>query len=198
MNIFGQPQIEGIDSSDVRERLNDDVDLFRSMLKRLLDEFSDIAIPVAAPDPAALAAHAGRLHKLRGSAGMLGAKAIQSLAGDAEAACASGEVEQAAHLATSLATLLHQLRCSAAPAFTAALAQVYEPARPSSGELEPQVLHDFVGLLRQHNLCALDRFSAISPQLRQLLGKELYERVRDDMDNLRFTDAANTLEARPR
>jgi len=190
------PQIEGIDLTDVRERLNDDFDLFRSMLKRLLDEFSDMAISVAAQDPAALAAHAGRLHKLRGSAGMLGAKTIESLAGDAEAACANGEVEQAAHLASSLATQLHQLQQSAAPVFRAALAQADEPAQPGSAELEPQVLHDLVRLLRQQNLCALDRFSALSPQLRQLLGREVHELVRDHMDNLRFSEAASTLEAK--
>ena len=130
------PEIEGIDSSDARERLSDDFDLFRSMLKRLLDEFSDVAIPAVAEDPVALAVHAGRMHKLRGSAGMLGAKAIQQLAGEAEAACAAGEVERAARLATRLATMLQRLEQSAAPVFEAARAQAEDAALTSGGELE--------------------------------------------------------------
>ena len=40
----------------------------------------------ALPHPAALAAHAGRMHKLSGSAGMLGARGIQQLASKAETA----------------------------------------------------------------------------------------------------------------
>ena len=80
------PEITGIDAADVRARLGDDLELFGSMLGHLFDEFSDVAIPATTNDPAVLADHAGRMHKLRGSAGMLGAKTIQALAAEA-AAC---------------------------------------------------------------------------------------------------------------
>jgi CheY-like chemotaxis protein len=188
------PEIEGIDSSDARERLSDDFGLFRSMLKRLLDEFSDVAIPLVAQDPRALAVHAGRLHKLRGSAGLLGAKAIQQLAGEAEAACAAGQLELAAHLATRLATELQRLERSANPLLEAARAQADDAALADGDALEPRALADLVDLLRQQSLSALDRFNAISPQLRRRLGKESFERVRDHIDNLRFSDAARALE----
>ena len=53
---------------------------------------------------------------------------------------------------------------------------------------------DLIDLLRQQSLSAMDRFSSISRQLQSLLGKESYELVRDHVDNLRFSDAANALE----
>jgi CheY-like chemotaxis protein/two-component sensor histidine kinase len=189
------PEIEGIDSSDARARLSDDFGLFRSMLKRLFDEFSDVAIPTVARDPVALAVHAGRMHKLRGSAGMLGAKAIQQLAGEAEAACAAGAVERAAQLATKLAAQLQQLHQQAAPTFMAGRAQAEEAVLPGGGELEPQALADFIALLRGQSLSAMDRFTSISPQLRRSLSKGSYELVRDHIENLQFSDAAEALEA---
>jgi len=187
------PEIDGIDSNDARTRLSDDFDLFRSMLKRLLDEFSHVEMPAPAAGLAALAVHAGRMHKLRGSAGMLGAKTIQQLAGEAEAACTAGEVAQATDLAAALGSRLQALRQSAAPALAAAQAAAEEA--PASGpRLEPQALADFVDLLRQQSLSAMDRFSSLSPQLRQLLSKGSYEAVREHIDNLQFTDAADALE----
>jgi HPt (histidine-containing phosphotransfer) domain-containing protein len=188
------PEIDGIDSSDVRERLSNDFVLFQSMLKRLLDEFSDVAIPAMARDPVALALYMGRMHKLKGSAGVLGAKTIQQLAGEAETACVAGEVERAGHFATKLSAQLRRLRQSAAPTLMAR-AQAEKTARPSGGDLEPRALAELVDLLRQQSLSAMQRFTSISPQLRGVLGKDSYELVRAHIDNLRFSDAANALEA---
>jgi PAS domain S-box-containing protein len=105
------PKIEGIDSADARGRWCEDVDLFRSMLGRCLDEFSDIDAP-AEPD-----VQTARLHKLRGGAAMLGAKAVQQLAADAEAACSSGEVTRSAALAGELSHEIERLRVASAKAF---------------------------------------------------------------------------------
>jgi PAS domain S-box-containing protein len=189
------PDIEGIDSTDARTRLSDDFDLFRSMLKRLLAEFSHIPIPTVADAPAALAIHTGRMHKLRGSAGMLGAKAIQQLAGEAEAACAAGEIDRAAHLATILATQLQLLSSSAAPVLEAACVEGAEVAPRIGGELQPQELTSLVRQLRQKSLSAMDHFSSMSPQLRQVLSKDSFEQVRDHIENLQFDDAVRVLEA---
>jgi len=186
-------EIEGIDSSDARGRLGGDFDLFRSMLKHLFAEFSDIAIPAVAMEPAVLATHGGRMHKLRGSAGMLGAKAIHQLAGEAEAACVAGEVDLASDLAASLAALLQRLKESAAPALNASYGNTEEEVA-SEEELEPRALADLVDLLRQQSLSAMDRFRTISPQLRRHLSASSYELVRDHIDNLQFSDAATALE----
>jgi PAS domain S-box-containing protein len=188
------PEIEGIDSDDARERLSNDFGLFKSALKRLLDEFSDVAIPAGAKDPAILAIHAGRMHKLRGSSGLLGAKAIQRLAGDAEAACAASEVELAVQLAKRIAAQLQRMRRSAATAFKAARGSAERTAPPRDSELEPHAIADFVNLLRQQSLSAVDRFSFISPLLLRLLGKDLFDLVGNCIDNLQFSDAADALE----
>jgi CheY-like chemotaxis protein len=191
------PEIEGIDAFDASERLSNDFGLFRSMLKRLLDEFADVSIPVAGEGSTELAVHAGRMHKLRGSAGMLGAKAIHQLAGEAEAACVGGDAARSAHLATRLATKLLHLRQRAAPALVVAAPIPAEAeSAPISGDaLEPEVLAAFVDLLRQQSMSAIDCFSGLSPQLRRLLSRGSFELLRGHMDNLQFSDAARALEA---
>jgi len=189
------PEIEGIDAHDARERLGDDFALFISMLKRLLDEFSGVAVSTHADEPAALAVDAHRMHKLRGSAGMLGAKTIQKLAGEAEAACAAGDADRATRVALQLATQLQRLRECASPALLAAQARADAVVLPIGPALEPQDLADFVALLRQQSLSATDRFSSLSPQLRRLLSKDSFELVRGHIENLQFSDAAKALEA---
>ena len=134
------------------------------------------------------------MHKLVGSAGTLGATAIQQLAGEAEAACVAGEVDRATSVATRLAGLLQGLRRSAAAALAEYPAKTEEELPLVGAEIEPQVVVDLIDLLRLQNLSAMDRFSSMSRQLQCLLGKESYELVRSHVDNLRFTDAANALE----
>ena len=189
------PEIDGIDSKDARERLNNDFELFRSMLKRLLGEFADVALPERASDAGAIATHAGRMHKLRGSAGLLGAKAVQRLAGEAEAACVGGDVALAGPLAEDLASELHRLRQSAEPAFQSRQAPAEDVLVQGGGPLEMDALAELVGLLRQQKLSAMDCFKTLSPQLRGHLDRDEYERVQEHLDNLRFGDAADILEA---
>jgi CheY-like chemotaxis protein len=114
------PEIEGIASAEVRARLSGDFGLFRSLLTRLLDEFSDLANFGTPQDADALAVCRARLHKLKGSAGMLGANAIQELASEGEAAFASGDIAHAAPVATRIAIQLQRLREHALPAFLTA------------------------------------------------------------------------------
>jgi len=187
------PQIEGIDANDAGGRLGGDVNLFRTLLKRFLEEFAVVELWTNTPDPAALAVHAGRLHKLGGCGGLLGAKAIHQLAIAAEAACRSGEHERAAQLTKEVARLVQRLGHSAAPFLDATRAQ--EKALVASDEdVDPQVIVELVDLLQQQCLSAADRFLDCSPQLLRRLGKESYERMRDHVDNLQFGDAAKVLE----
>ena len=60
---------------------------------------------------------AARLHKLRGGACMLGAKVIEHLAAQAEAALMAGDVTRARERSIALATHLEALRSSAAHSF---------------------------------------------------------------------------------
>ncbi len=192
------PEIEGIDSGDARERLSNDIDLFRSMLRRLLGEFADLELPAQGGDANALVMHAGRMHKLRGSAGMLGAKEIQQLAGEAELACAAGDVAHASPLAAALVVALHRLEQNSTAAFLTSRTPV-EEALPREGDpLELKDLTELVSLLHQQRLAAVDRFKSLAPQLRRHLSQPVYDHVREQIDNLQFGDAADSLEASQR
>lgn len=187
------PEVEGIDSPLARARLMNDFGLFQSGLKRLLREFSETPLPTAAPDAAAMAAHAARMHKLKGIAGTLGATQIQRLAAEAEAAWLGGEIARAAQLTSEIREKLERLRRVAAPVLEAARLRAESVAITCDAKLAPHLLSDFQLLLRQQNLAAADRFLALSPQLRAQLGKESFERLRDHVDNLEFDAAAQVL-----
>jgi PAS domain S-box-containing protein len=186
------PEIEGIDSHDARERLSGDVGLFRSLLKRLLDEYSDLSVPAAA-DPVALALYGGRMHKLKGNAGMLGAKEIHGLCGEAEAACVARDQGRAVELTARLIELLQRLREDTAEELVAARDGVTDAEPASGAPLAPRDLADLVDLLRRQSLSATERFNALAPQLRRLLSKSSYDIVRNHVDNLQYNDAAEAL-----
>ncbi len=110
-------EIEGIDSIEVRARLSGNFDLFLSLLTRLLEEFSDLAVCAIKEDLDTLAPYRARLHKLKGSASMLGAKALAQLAGEGEAAFAQGDMARASGIATRIAIQLQRLREHAVAAY---------------------------------------------------------------------------------
>jgi PAS domain S-box-containing protein len=188
------PAIAGIDLTDARVRVCDDFGLFLSNLKRLLAEFSDVSMP-SSKDPDALAAYAARMHKLNGSAGMLGANAVQQLAIDARAACVAGETKRLERLADALVIELLRLGQSAEPVLRTAKRRVSEAHKPPGVEdaLTPEVVTELIGALRQQSLSALCRFDAVSSQLRSMLGEKKFEVVRDLLDDLKFIAAAETL-----
>jgi CheY-like chemotaxis protein len=202
------PQIDGIDATASRARLTDDLALFHSILERLLEEFADVTLnadEAAATAPAQLAVQAGRMHKLKGSAGMVGATRIHQLAAAAEAACLAGEGERAARLAAAIAAQLLRLRQGAAATLEAVQAKDANEALegpsadaagadgPDRAPLEPQRLAELLTLLRQQSLVAVERFNFISPELRRLLGQDAYTRVRRQLNDLQFSDVADAL-----
>ncbi|MBC7779968.1 MAG: PAS domain S-box protein [Proteobacteria bacterium] len=193
------PQIAGIDAVDACTRLGCDQPLFRALLQRLLDEHQHEHVEIAesTADAASLVVHAGRMHKLRGSAGMLGAKALQQLAREAEAACNAGVPEAAARLSSEVWVHLRQLRVDARAAFGAAEAAATDARAAAEEALGTDAIGDLVDMLTQQNLLALDRFNALSAQLRQRLGAESYDRVRGHIDKLQFDAAARVLETVP-
>src|SRR5262249_33728513 len=147
------PDIPGIATDDVRMRLMGDAMLFRSLLKHLFEEFSDVSVPGS--DLHTLDGHARRMHKLKGAAGTLGASAIRTLAAEAEVASRDGRAERAAEVAALLSTELARLRANAED-FIAAPDRAIAP--DAQGEIDPQALRSFIEQLRQHDLSAMDRF----------------------------------------
>jgi PAS domain S-box-containing protein len=189
------PEIDGIDPADARQRLIGDLGLFATMLALLLDEFTGVALPAVTADAQTLASHASRMHKLRGGARLLGAKVIAELAGEAETACRAGDAARVARVTAELDTRLQALARSAAPVLAAMAADAAEVDAPENGEIDPGVVARLMELLRGKDLASLDYFSAVAPQLRQLLGKQSFLNVQRHVDNLQFKEAARALEA---
>ena len=124
---------------------------------------------------------------------MLGAKSVYELAGQVEAACIAGETDRAIQLMTRLRGELHALRDSAQPVFLATRAKSLLPPAESRLELTPGLVDELDALLQQQSLAALARFKSLSPQLLQHLGKASYDRMRENVDNLRFDEASDDL-----
>ena len=190
------PEIDGIDGHDARVRLGGDQAMFRGMLKRLFEEFAQPQVNGASD---AGPGEAARQHKLRGSAGMLGARSVQQLAGEAEAACRGGDAELARALRHRIATEIAALRRAARPFLEAsslpAAAQA-GAAAPASAPAEAAQVEALVALLREQSLAALDRFAVLAPGLRAWAGPSTFAAIGDDVDNLRFAAAADALERR--
>ena len=95
-----------------------------------------------------------------------------------------------------LVTQLDALRKSAAR--LAVPAQCDDVRLAAGGSLDRAALEGLVELLLLQRLSAMGRFVSISSRLRGMLTESAYEVVRDHMNNLRFGDAANALEASQR
>jgi PAS domain S-box-containing protein len=203
-SIEGWPLVEGIDAADAQVRLSGDAALFTRLLRRLLDEYRDLARAPAWPsDEAARAALAARLHRLRGAAGSLGANALHRHAGEAEHALRAEDENQAsaalAAMAEAVAGLIESAQAqAAAPAEKArhivtvpaasAIAEAHEPAA-----FDPARLGELLTLLRGNDLAALHAFGELEPALGKRLGGARCATVRAALDELRFADAADVL-----
>jgi two-component system phosphate regulon response regulator PhoB len=90
--------------------------------------------------PADLAKQANRLHKLQGGAALLGAKTIQQVAAQAEAACVAGAATQSGERSIELAAHLDALRSSAARTFEGTRTGEWPIPALSDIWLEPQAV----------------------------------------------------------
>jgi PAS domain S-box-containing protein len=186
------PVIEGIDAADVRLRLGGDVTLFSSLLRYMLDEFGDVGATEADADEATLGLQAARMHKLKGSAGTLGMRAVHRLAVEAETACRAGDVDRASFCARRLAVQLQALRANAV-SFLSIKAEAKVP--PDEGDADPHLLVKLRRLLSVRSFAALDHFRAASASLRRMLGPQAYETVWEHINKFEFEDASRLLES---
>jgi CheY-like chemotaxis protein len=103
------PEMDGVDYAQVRARLGNDARVFRSLLGKLIHDFADVALPSAGFEQRDLIVHAALMHKLKGSAGMLGLDVVQRLAATIERACEAGELEFIRPLAQQLVNEFRRL-----------------------------------------------------------------------------------------
>jgi CheY-like chemotaxis protein/HPt (histidine-containing phosphotransfer) domain-containing protein len=194
--------IASIDPGVVQQMFGDDLTLFKSVLGRMLRDYADFSLPICVSfdDEATRSQFVARTHKLKGSAGMIGATRVMRLAGAAEAALLKdrslGVIEGILQqLASALTTLREEARpylerqpqIDANPA-----ALVGAPLNIESSEIE-----ELCALLEGQNLAAIDRFDALSKSLGQILQAARFERLREAVDSLDFSHAAELLRESP-
>ncbi|MBP6901007.1 MAG: CHASE domain-containing protein [Burkholderiaceae bacterium] len=196
------PQLDGVDLAEAEAVLGPDPQAFARLMQRLLQEAAPFAqaTPPAMPDAASRQHRLQRLHRLRGSAGMLGARALQQALAEAEAAlraalAASSEGADAAEPpavpATVWAELAQQVQRlqQQAPGLAPWLATA-TPAPASGSGPEAAELQAWRALLAQHDLAAVTRFQALAPGLRAVLDGPRYRQLEAAVQALEFEAAA--------
>ena len=196
------PAIPGVDSAQAQERLGGDLALWLKLMDRLLGEFGDLATPgLALPETGtAQQALARRLHKLRGSAGTLGAAPLM----DAAQALENGLVNQQPMPGLeapwqALQHALAALRRGCEPVLQAArrAAPASDTAAPETDASMPPDLPHFLTLLQRQDLDALVWWKAHAGALRARLGDAQVERVGHWLDELDFASASAALSEEP-
>lgn len=190
------PQIPGLDSDLAQQHLGGDLALWSQLLKRLQDEFADLAqrgqpLPAHGAERQALAA---RLHKLRGAAATLGATELAQLAQALETGLVSGlPAPQLQARRAALQNALEALRRHSAPALQAArhASDALDAVAPVAIGL-PDMAH-FLALLQRHDLDALAWWKQHARALRGQRGAPLVERVGHCLDELDFASASAAL-----
>jgi len=187
-----------IDAGTVQQMFGDDLSLFKSLLARMLVEFADFALPIAVSpsDQTNLSRIQARAHKLKGSAGMIGATRVMRLAGAVEAALQDGRmmvvVERIlGQLAAALTTLREETELLSEKQLERDTDAVAPPSnRPKIGNPDIEAL---CALLECQNLAAMDKFALLSAPLSELVGTVRFERLREAIDNLDFQLGAELL-----
>ena len=189
------PDIDGIDSGTVCRRLGGDQDLFLSMLKRLVAEFLTLdrgASPVALDELPGLAA---QLHKLKGSAGTLGAQAVERAASMADKACRTQQIERVGPLLADVIEELHHLRAAVSPCLAVHEAREAEHGTEPEGceRADPEAVAALIESLQRNDLGAIDRVHAMAQGLKLSLGQDGFTQLREGVNNLDFAAAVDVL-----
>jgi PAS domain S-box-containing protein len=187
-----------IDSKVARQLFGEDTGLFTSLLARVLHDFPEFIVPgVGFPSEAAGRKQLRvRLHKFRGSAGVVGAHIVHRLAGAAEEALETGQPREIvesllAQLATAFTSLCEEVQ----PMLDVNAAKDAATARESSASppATQATIQDLLDLLDGRNLDALDRFSEVASSLSATLGGAGFAQLRAAMEGLDFDVAAQLL-----
>ncbi|WAF83316.1 CHASE domain-containing protein [Metapseudomonas otitidis] len=190
------PVIPGIDAREAANRLGNDIDLFLGSLNKLFNEFADLedtqlAQQLLSRDAAALA---GKLHKLRGSAGLLGAMALHRACGDGESSIRrqAGSAEQRLAL-QQVSEALVALRAAAAPYLETQLGTPV--SGPQDAGEAAQALQRLVSQLQGRDMAAIDTFPDAVAALLAKGGQALADAAWKAVDDLQFDQALDVLAA---
>ena len=168
--------------------------MFFSMLKRLITEFAPMEQRAESVKPEDLDGLAAQLHKLKGSAGTLGAGALERAASLADKACRTRQLEQVGHLVVDVVEELEQLRGAVAPFLKAHEVRLARRINRNVARLDLDALSALLDALQRNDLCALDQLNAMAAGLKPHLGDEGLAHLLDQVDNLAFAEAAAVLQ----
>jgi PAS domain S-box-containing protein len=187
-----------IDSKVARQMFGEDTGLFTSLLGRVLRDFPEFIVPgVSFPAEAAGRRQlCVRLHKFRGSAGVVGAHIVHRLAGAAEEALETGQPREIvesllAQLAAAFTSLCEEVQ----PMLDVNAAKDAVAARESSASppATQATIQDLLDLLDGRNLEALDRFNEVASSLSATLDGASFAQLRASIEGLDFEVAAELL-----
>jgi CheY-like chemotaxis protein len=202
LKLDGRPFLKSVDAAVVQQMFGDDLALFRSLLTRMLREHAEFAagIEVSRADAAARQELQARAHKLKGSAGMIGATQVMRYAGAAERALQDARpAEVVEGILKKLAGAFSALQEDADSLPEPRLAPPRTPGLPAAAQ--PQIdaaeIAELCSLLEAQNLAAVDMFEILAPSLQELLDDGRFEGLHDAVENLDFQLGANLLRAAP-
>lgn len=193
------PAIEGVDAADAFRRLGGDRALFLSVLRGLLGEFRDLAGETIALPAGQAEALAARLHKLQGSAGLIGIDRVRQSASAGEAALKSGDADRAEQALRDLGAALRRVDASARPYLESAEAD--EVDGPDEADVtdappvDPEGLARLTDTLESQDFAAMTCFEEVGPSLRAALGAERFAELDGAVKTLQFKRAVEILRA---
>ena len=196
------PQMEGIDMHDVRVRLDGDLSLYTRLLRRFCEEFGDLAEGDSAMvDSSDRQDRAARMHKLSGSAGLLGARAVTIAATAAERALRGNALVTADGAGRDVPATLHAVRVAIRQCMAVAgpwLAQAAARAEDVStatdaAPADPNAVARLWGLFLGQDLAALAACAELAPALRRAWGTERFAKLQSAVDRLDFRAAAELM-----
>lgn len=186
------PLLDGVDLTEAARNVGNDRSMFLSALHHCATEFAEFAEPtnlieLLKIDPTRLAA---RLHKLRGSVGVLGARGVHEIASRAERLLRIDASD------TRLPEILNTLSLN----YAALKEQIkpYQEAPPSlpqgqSDEASAEALERLHVQLREQDIAALDQFALAAPALLALADSATVEHVWRAIETLDYPRALQLL-----
>lgn len=207
------PEIDGVDTAYAMKLLQGDSTLFLELMQRMVHDHCSAGFLLSDGDSTeAFATLVARVHKLRGSAGMLGARAINTLTADLENRLRGMQDNwhsratvppDVGDLLQSLNDTLRQLQSDFASVLAARnkstepIPTAREPAQtPAASTLSKaslQRIRAFLQLLERQDLAALMEMETLSPQLTQWTSGEAVHTLQQAVNRLDFAEANRLL-----
>lgn len=184
------PDIDGVDIANASSRMGRDLPLFLGMLKLLLAEYTAAPLDAESTKPELKQ----RLHKLKGTSGMLGLNSVHQLAANAEEACLAASPMEMVEWVQKISAELAGVQKSAAPHLDAYQRMQEAPTTDAAAPLDPEDVIQLRKLLLRQNMDAMDKFEAMQGGLRAKLDATQFQKLQECMQKLQFETAAQILE----